>query len=50
VRFPAKGDQVAITPVRVSRLTLEQRLAAYDPERQGGERMRTTKALGAERW
>lgn len=44
------GDQVVITPVEVTKLTLEQRLAAYDPERHGGEQMATGQALGAERW
>ena len=50
VRVSVEGDHVLITPVDDSRLTLEQRLAAYDPKRHGGERMVTTKALGAERW
>ena len=45
-----EGDQVVITPVGDSRLSLEQRLAAYDPKRHGGERMATPEALGAERW
>ena len=38
-----EGDQVVITPVGASRFTLEQRLAAYDPKRHGGEQMATTK-------
>ena len=50
VRVAVEGDQVVITPVDDSRLTPEQRLAAYDPARHGGERMATTKTLGAERW
>ena len=50
VRVAVEGDQVVITPVDDSRLTLEQRLAAYDPARHGGERMATTHTLGAERW
>ena len=41
------GDQVVITPVEVTKLTLEQRLAAYDPERHGGEQMTTGRALVA---
>jgi len=45
-----EGDQVVITPVGDSRLSLEQRLAIYDPKRHGGERMATPEALGAERW
>jgi antitoxin MazE len=50
VRVSVEGDQVVITPVEASRLTLEQRLAVYDAKRHGGEQMATTKALGAERW
>jgi antitoxin MazE len=50
VRVSVEGDQVVITPVENSRLTLEQRLAAYDPRRHGGEHMATTRMLGAERW
>jgi antitoxin MazE len=50
VRVSVEGDQVIITPVDDSQLSLEERLAAYDPERHGGEQMVTTQALGAERW
>jgi len=50
VRVSVEGDQVVITPVDDARLTLEQRLAAYDPKRHGGEQMGTTQTLGAERW
>ena len=50
VRVSVAGDQVVITPVEDTRLTLEQRLAIYDPKRHGGEQMATRKTLGAERW
>jgi antitoxin MazE len=50
VRVSVEGDQVVITPVETTRLTLEQRLATYDPKRHGGEQMITTQTLGAERW
>jgi antitoxin MazE len=50
VRVTVEGDQVVITPVGDSRLTLGQRLAAYDPKRHDGEQMPTTRTLGAERW
>ena len=50
VRVSVEGDQVVITPINDSRLTLEQRLAAYDAKRHGGEQMATTHTLGAERW
>lgn len=50
VRVSVEGGQVVITPVGDSRPTLEQRLAAYDPLRHGGEQMGTQQRLGAERW
>lgn len=50
VRVSVEGDQVVITPVDDTQLTLEQRLAVYDPKRHGGEQMAATQALGAERW
>ena len=50
VRVSVEGNQVVITPVEVTRLTLVQRLATYDPKRHGGEQMGTTDTLGAERW
>lgn len=50
VRVSVEGDQVIITPIEMTRLTLEQRLAAYDPKRHGGEQMSTPQSLGAERW
>lgn len=50
VRVSVEGDRVVITPVDGSQRTLEQRLAAFDPKRHGGERMATGQTLGAERW
>ncbi|MDP2805760.1 MAG: AbrB/MazE/SpoVT family DNA-binding domain-containing protein [Gallionellaceae bacterium] len=50
VRISVEGEQVVIKPLDVSRLTLEQRVAAYDVKRHGGEQMTTTQNLGAERW
>jgi len=49
VRIEVDQGRVIITPVDGVRLTLEQRLARFDPARHGGETMRTTE-LGAERW
>ncbi|MCR4304650.1 MAG: AbrB/MazE/SpoVT family DNA-binding domain-containing protein [Gallionella sp.] len=37
VRVSVEGAQVVITPIIDSQLTLEQRLAAFDPVRHGGE-------------
>lgn len=50
VRVSVEGDQVIITPVEATKLTLEQRLTIYEPERHGSEQMTTGDALGAERW
>ena len=47
VRLSVKGRQVIITPD--APLTLEERLARFDPERHGGEAM-TSQRIGAERW
>jgi antitoxin MazE len=45
-----EGERVIITPIRDVVLTLEQRLARFDPERHGGETMSTDETLGAEQW
>jgi antitoxin MazE len=50
VRVSVEGGQVVITPVDAARVTLAQRVAAFDPKRHGGEQMATTSTLGAERW
>lgn len=49
VRVSVEGGQVIITPVTHLPLTLEQRLARFDPARHGGEVM-ASKTIGAERW
>ena len=49
VRVTVEGEQVVITPLRDAPLTLEQRLALYDPERHGGEVM-VSAPVGAEQW
>ncbi|MNQ60848.1 Antitoxin MazE [compost metagenome] len=50
VRITVEGERVIITPLHDEPLTLEQRLARFDPERHGGEAMPSDEALGAERW
>jgi len=50
VRISVEGDQVIISPLDDAQPTLEQRVAAYDPKRHGGEQMTTTEVLGAEHW
>lgn len=49
VRVSVEGGQLVITPVADTALTLEQRLALFDPARHGGEAM-VSQAIGAERW
>jgi len=49
VRISVESGQVIITPVIDAPLTLEQRLARFDPARHGGEVM-ASQAIGAERW
>ena len=49
VRVTVEGHQVVITPVNDVPLTLEQRLAQYDPARHGGEAMAVV-PVGAEKW
>jgi antitoxin MazE len=49
VRVSVEGGQVVITPVADTPVTLEQRLALFDPARHGGEAM-ADRLVGAERW
>lgn len=50
VRISVEQGQVIITPLADAPLTLDQRLALFDPARHGGEAMTTDATLGAERW
>ncbi|MFL9711727.1 AbrB/MazE/SpoVT family DNA-binding domain-containing protein [Methylobacillus sp. Pita1] len=50
VHIAVEGERIIITPLRGEALTLEQRLARFDPERHGGETMSADDRLGAERW
>lgn len=49
VRVVVVKGKVVITPIADAPLTLEQRLARFDPARHGGEAM-AAEAVGAERW
>ena len=49
VHVSVEGGQVIITPVVNPPLTLEQRIAQFDPARHGGEAMASGR-IGAERW
>ena len=46
VRLTVSDGQIIITPIKEEVLTLEQRLAQFDPARHGGKVMLTT-AIGA---
>lgn len=46
----AEDGRITITPLSEGQLTLEQRLARFDPSRHGGEAMLTDHDLGAEKW
>lgn len=50
VSITVEDGRVIITPVRDEALSLEQRLARFDPARHGGEVMTATDVLGAEKW
>ena len=50
VRITVESGRVIITPVQDAPMTLEQRLARFDPARHGGEAIETDAMLGAERW
>lgn len=49
VRVSVEDGLIVIHPADESSLTLEQRLARFDPERHGGEVM-VSEPVGAERW
>lgn len=49
VRVAVEEGRVVITPLEDAPLTLEQRLARFDPAKHTGEAM-ATEPLGAERW
>lgn len=55
VRISVHNGEVVIKPIAEQPLTLEQRLALYQPEQhspdqQSAEAMQTTQTLGAEAW
>ena len=49
VRISVEDSTIVIRPVEDAELTLDQRLARFDPARHGGEVMQG-QAVGAERW
>lgn len=50
VRITVEEGRVIITPIDREVLSLEERLARFDPDRHAGEAMPTDQRLGAEQW
>lgn len=50
VKIVTKGQSIIITPCESKPLSLEDRLARFDPVRHGGEVMVNEQWLGAEKW
>lgn len=50
VSIAVEDGRVIVTPMEGVSLTLEQRLARFDPQSHGGEAMSTDERIGAERW
>ena len=50
VKIAVISEQIVITPVLDEPLTLEQRLANFDPKIHSGELMSPAQRLGAEVW
>ncbi|MDP3086711.1 MAG: AbrB/MazE/SpoVT family DNA-binding domain-containing protein [Methylotenera sp.] len=50
VRISVLNGEIIIKPVAEVTLTLEQRLALFNPAEHSGEVMATSKTLGAENW
>ncbi len=49
VEVAVKGQSLVITPVQYESITLEDRLARFDPVRHGGEALVAEQQLGVER-
>ena len=50
VRISVEDGRITRPPLTEGQLTLEQRLARFEPSRHGGEAMQTADDLGAEKW
>lgn len=50
VSIAVEDGRVVVTPMEDLPLTLEQRLARFDPQSHGGETMVADERIGAERW
>ncbi len=50
VKLSIVDQQIILSPVLEETLSLEERLANFDPKCHSGEEMVTTQRLGSERW
>lgn len=50
VRISVMDKQIIITPIVNEPLTLEERLANFDPAVHGGEAMSVSESVGVEKW
>ena len=50
VRISVLNGEIIIRPIAATALTLEQRLALFNPVEHGGETMVASQTLGAENW
>lgn len=50
VSIAVEDGRVVVTPMDDAPLTIEQRLARFDPKSHGGEVMAVDERIGAERW
>lgn len=50
VRISVSNGEIIIKPLTKTTLTLEQRLALFNPSEHSGEAMTVSQTLGAENW
>lgn len=50
VTIHVENDKIIITPLPTPSLSLQERLARFDPEQHSGEVMQNEARLGAEQW
>jgi antitoxin MazE len=49
VKLSVVNKTIVISPVEIT-LSLEERLACFDPKKHGGEIMQTSQNIGSEQW
>lgn len=50
VSIHVEDDKIIITPLQTQSLSLQERLARFDPEQHRGEMMQNEARVGAEQW